>query len=73
MILFWGFVGIVITKYGILPSLSDSYYYLPEKSRDVIFTLVFFATGLLSCVIGENGLMFFAGGGDLFCWSITSV
>jgi hypothetical protein len=62
-ILLWGFIGTIVALYGVLPSLSDSYYELPEKWRDYIFTPLFFALGLFSAILGESGWMVFAGFG----------
>lgn len=62
-LIFWGYVGFIVAKYGILPSLSDSYYQLPVSIRDIVFTLVFYATGVMAIILGECGLMFAAGVG----------
>lgn len=65
-LVFWGYVAYIVVKFGFLPSLSDSYYHLSVKTRDVIFTLVLWCTGIMAMILGQSGLMFFAGAGICF-------
>lgn len=62
-IVFWGFVLLVVSKFGILPSLSESYYNLSENKRNIIFTSVFLWTGMLAAIIVDSYLMKIAGVG----------
>lgn len=63
VVAFWAYVGYIMAKYGVLPSLSDSYYHLPLKKRDIIFTSVFYYTAIAVIILAESGLMFAAGVG----------
>jgi hypothetical protein len=62
---FFGYVGAIWTKYGILHSISESYYQLP-KNLKLLFTLFCWAFAFPAIIIGSNGLMFFAGSGICF-------
>jgi hypothetical protein len=66
---FVGYVSFVISKYGILPSISESYYKLP-KSINFLFTLFCWGFALPAVIVGvdltDNFLMFLAGGGIMF-------
>lgn len=46
-------------RYGIQKSISDSYYKLKDKGY--LFTLVLWSFSIPIMIIGETGLMFFAG------------
>ena len=46
-------------RYGIQKSISDSYYKL--KNNNYLFTLVLWGFSVPIMIIGETGLMFFAG------------
>jgi hypothetical protein len=66
---FAGYVSFIIGKYGILPSISESYYRLP-KNLTFLFTLFCWGFALPAAIVGldltDNFLMFFAGGGIMF-------
>lgn len=66
---FVGYVSFIIGKYGILPSISESYYWLPKK-LNFLFTLFCWGFALPAMIVGldltDNFLMFFAGGGIMF-------
>ena len=67
------YVGFIWAKYGILPSISDSYYHLPKQLKP-LFTLFCWGFALPAAIIGftlaEGSvwqfLMFFASGGIMF-------
>lgn len=52
------YISIIVSKYGVLKSISDSYYVMKYK---VWFTLFIWNTGFSFILLGENALMFFAG------------
>ena len=70
---FFSYVGYIWSKFGILPSISDSWYVLPEKQRP-LFTFFCWGFALPAAIIGftiSDGspfqfLMFFASGGIMF-------
>lgn len=66
---FFSYIIPIISIYGILPSVSDSYYKLPEK-YNFLFTLFCWGFAIPTMIIGvdltDNFLMFFAGGGICF-------
>ena len=63
------YVGFIWSKYGVLPSISDSYYELPKKI-DFLFILFCWGFAFPAVIIGvdltDNFLMFLAGGGIIF-------
>lgn len=67
--IFVGYLSFIIGKYGILPSISESYYRLP-KSINFLFTLFCWGFALPAVIIGvdltDNFLMFLAGSGIMF-------
>jgi len=64
---FVGYVSFVVAKYGILPSISDSYYHLPEK-WNFMFTLALWGFAMPAMILGTpvTGLMFGACAGIMF-------
>jgi len=64
---FVGYVGFIWWKYGVLKSISQSYYELP-KSYNFIFTLALWGFAFPAMILGTplTGLMFFAAGGIMF-------
>lgn len=62
---FYGYVAGILVKYGMLPSISDSFYALP-RNKSFIFTLVLWTFSILSMIIGDSVLMFIAGSGIAF-------
>jgi hypothetical protein len=66
---FVSYVSFIICKYGILSSISESYYRLP-KNLKFLFTLFCWGFALPATIIGlnltDNFLMFFAGAGIMF-------
>lgn len=69
LLVFIGYISFIVGRYGILPSISDSYYRLPKKLR-ILFTLFCWGFALPAAIIGidltDNFLMFFAGSGIMF-------
>lgn len=71
--IFYSYVGYIWAKYGILPSISDSWYRLPDKQKP-LFTLFCWGFALPAAIIGftiSEGnpfqfLMLFAAGGIMF-------
>jgi len=62
---FIGYVSWIWARYGVLPSISDSYYHLP-KNLQPIFTFFCWGFSLPAIVLGSSGLMFLAGAGIAF-------
>lgn len=69
MTVFLSFIIGTIIAYGILPSISDSYYRLPKK-WNFLFTIFTWGYALPALIIGieltNNFLMFLAGAGICF-------
>lgn len=66
---FFGYVGFIVTKYGVQSSVSESYYRLP-RNWQCVFTIATWAYALSAMIIGlditGNGLVFLAGAGIAF-------
>lgn len=66
---FFGYVGFIWSKYGILPSISESYYRFPDKLKQ-LFTFFCWGFAFPAIIIGvdltDNFLMFLAGSGIVF-------
>lgn len=66
---FIGYVGAITAKYGILSSISDSYYKLPKK-WNILFTLFCWGFAFPAMVMGlqltDNFFMFIASSGIMF-------
>ena len=56
--IFFTYLTLITIRYGILPSISDSYYNMKHPAW---FTLAMFGTGLPIAFYAESGLLFFAG------------
>ena len=67
--IFVTYISTIILKYGVLPSVSDSYYHLPKK-YNFLFTLFCWSFAIPTLIIGveltDNFLMFLAGAGICF-------
>lgn len=63
-VFFFGYTGLIAIKYGIQPSVSESYYKLP-RNWQWLFTIATFGYAILAMIIGldltGNGLVFLAG------------
>lgn len=66
---FFGYTGFIAFRYGIQPSVSESYYRLP-RNLQWLFTLATWAYAIMAMMIGleltGNGLVFLAGAGICF-------
>jgi hypothetical protein len=62
---FVSYVAYIWAKYGVLKSISQSYYELPEKLRP-LFTFFCWGFALPAIILGSSGLMFLAGSGIAF-------
>ena len=60
MFIFFGYEYYCFKTMGILSSISESYYHLPEN-RQWVFTLVTWGYAIPLMIVGSTGLMFFAG------------
>jgi len=69
LLVFISYMAFIISRYGILASISDSYYRLP-KNLSFLFTLFCWGFAIPLTIIGlqltDNFLMFFAGSGIVF-------
>ena len=63
---FFGYIMFIIFKYGIQPSVSESYYKLP-RNLQWLFTIATWGYAIPAMIIGldftDNGLVFLAGAG----------
>jgi len=64
-IIFFTYIILVCLKYGIPPSVSESYYLLPKKIN-ILFTLALWGFALPIVFYADNGLLFFTGAGIVF-------
>lgn len=55
----------IVAIYGLIPSISHSFYELPEKARG-LFTFTLWSFAIPMMIVGEHGLMFFAGASICF-------
>jgi len=62
---FFGYVSWIWAKYGVLQSISHSYYALPENLR-FLFTLWSWGYAFPAMIAASTPLMFFAGAGICF-------
>lgn len=66
---FVGYLSFILIKYGVLSSISDSWYVLPKKQQP-LFTLFCWGFAMPALIIGveltDNFLMFLAGSGICF-------
>ena len=63
--IFVGYVSWIWARYGVLPSISHSYYSLPDNLK-FIFTLWSWGYALPAMIVASTPLMFFAGAGICF-------
>ena len=67
--IFIGYLSFILIKYGVLPSISDSWYVLPKKQQ-LLFTFFCWGFAMPALIIGveltDNFLMFLAGSGICF-------
>lgn len=65
LIVFTTYVGWIWSKYGVLKSISQSYYELPVKLQS-LFTFFCWGFAIPAIILGSSGLMFLAGSGIAF-------
>ena len=65
ILVFISYVSFIWNKYGILPSISQSYYELPPKWK-WLFPIFCWGFAFPAMVIAGSPLMLFAGGGIVF-------
>ncbi len=65
ILVFFGYVSFIWDNYGTLPSISDSYYFLPDNQK-ILFTAFCAAFAFPAMVLGGTPLMFLAGTGIIF-------
>lgn len=65
LLVFAGYVSWIWAKYGVLPSISHSYYSLPNNLK-FLFTLWCWGYALPAMIVASTPLMFFAGAGICF-------
>jgi len=68
-LVFVAYVSYIINQYGILPSISDSWYALPRR-YNFLFTLFTWGIGIPMLFYG-NAPLFFAGAGLTFVGAAT--
>ena len=72
LIIFTTYLIWIISKYGLLPSISDSYYKLKEDKLDFVFTLFIGYVSLSTIFIASTPLMFGAGSLIAFVGAATA-
>lgn len=65
IVVFVGYVSYIWNKYGVLESISESYYRLPDNQK-ILFTLFCWLFAIPAIILGNTALMFVAGGGIAF-------
>lgn len=65
LFVFVGYVGYIWIKYGVQPSISDSYYVLPNVYNS-LFTLFCWGFAFPIMILASTPLMFFSGAGICF-------
>ena len=63
---FLSYVGYIYSKFGILDSISESWYRLEIYNQSYLFTLFCFAVGILMLFHGDNVFYFLACSGLCF-------
>ena len=69
---FVAYVTFIWSKYGVLKSISESYYMLPKKIN-FLFTLFTWLFAFPAMLLGNSLLMFFAGGGIVFVGAASAM
>jgi len=65
LVIFFGYLAVIVKKYGWLDSISDSFYHLPKK-YNWIFSVFLWTISILMMMIGGTNLMFLAGMSIMF-------
>jgi len=71
VLVFISYISFTIYNFGILPSLSESYYRF-EKTYPFIFTWFCFSFGILTAIVGQTLLLFIAGSAITFVGASTA-
>lgn len=63
VLFFVGYISFIVNRYGVLPSISGSYYKMKDDKLfgGSLFTLFIWSLSLPLIIIGDTPLMFFAG------------
>jgi len=69
---FVSYVIYIAINYGVLPSISESYYRLPDN-RKILFTLFAWSFAMSALIIGDSVLMFLAGSGIIFVGAASAM
>jgi ABC-type iron transport system FetAB permease component len=64
-VIFFSYIAFILVRYGVQPSVSESYYCLPEKYK-FVFTLVMWGFTLPLMFAANSLLMMLAGTGIFF-------
>lgn len=64
-LIFLSYVGMIWYRFGVLTSISESYYKLPKKQQ-VLFTLFCWGFAIPAMILGDSVLMFLAGSAICF-------
>ena len=64
-LIFLSYVGMIWYRFGVLTSISESYYKLPRKQQ-VLFTLFCWGFAIPAMILGDSVLMFLAGSAICF-------
>lgn len=68
---FVSYVTFITLSFGLLPSISESWYRLPRK-RKWLFTIFCWGFAVPAMIIGGDALMFIAGAGIAFVGAATA-
>lgn len=75
LFVFLAYITFIISKFGILPSISDSWYELEKNKRNsgILFTLFLWVIGFLMFfqTNGNSGFFFASGAGLMFVGAAT--
>lgn len=71
---FVGYISFIVNRYGVLPSISESYYKMKDDNLfgGGLFTLFIWSLSLPLIIIGSTSLMFFAGAFLAFVGAATA-
>ena len=60
---FVGYISFIVNRYGVLPSISDSYYKMKDDNLmgGSLFTFFIWSLSFPLIIVGNTSLMFFAG------------
>lgn len=71
---FVGYISFIINRYGVLPSISESYYKMKNDNLfgGGLFTLFIWSLSFPLIIVGNTSLMFFAGAFLAFVGAATA-